>query len=157
LAEKHPEGIDILHATTTFDFASHELLRSFLLLILPQSFAAITSIEQCWIFVKLGIYDVPAADKKLYNEMRAMLANIPNLIYLKIAVVAFECPQPVPPKSQEIWLQSLDQLRGERRKTFELQVPVSYGWHFDVCEGCHFKLSTFPDFVLAVCHLGTLG
>ncbi|KAG0647986.1 hypothetical protein D0Z07_5877 [Hyphodiscus hymeniophilus] len=153
---RYSEAIDILYSTTTFNFANHELLRSFPSLVVPQRFAAITSIEMTWIFVNLGIYIFPNADITLYNEMWAMLADMPHLRHLKIAVAAYECPQPVPLQLQETWLEPLDRLKGKPMQVFEVQVPESYGRHFHVDETSHFKLSTFPDIVLSVCTLGTM-
>lgn len=80
--------------------------------------------------------------------MWALLANMPNLRYLKIAVFAYEYPRPLPAQLQETWLSPLEQLRGRNMDTFELQVPESYARHFNVGEAANFKLNTFPDVIL---------
>jgi hypothetical protein len=87
--------------------------------------------------------------------MWAMLASMPSLRHLKIAIASYECPDPVPAKLQETWLGPLEQLLGKDMETFEVLVPESYAKHFNVDERSHFKLNTFRDITLFVCHLGT--
>jgi hypothetical protein len=106
-------------------------------------------------FLDFSLPEVPAADKKLYNEMWALLASMPNLRHLKIPVGADRCPRPVPPALQETWLGPLEQLRGKDLETFEVLVPESYARNFNIDEGSHFKLTGFQDVDRYVCYLGT--
>ena len=155
-AIRYSEAIDILYSTTIFNFTSYELLRSFPSLVLPHRFAAITSIEQIWTFVNFCLPEIPVADKKLYNEMWSMLASMPNLRHITIAIATYECPIPVPADIQEQWLEPLKQLQGKDMETFEILVPESYGINFHVDEASQFKLITFPDVSNHhVCRMGT--
>ena len=57
-----------------------------------------------WEFVNLGASVITAEHRQLYHDMWAMLADMPNLLHLKIAVVAYECPNLAPSDLQEVWL-----------------------------------------------------
>ncbi|RDL41528.1 uncharacterized protein BP5553_01507 [Venustampulla echinocandica] len=151
--EGYSEAIDILYSTTTFNFASRHLLYSFPSLVLPQRFALISSIEMTWEFVNLGAEVILDAHKQLYNDMWAMLAGMPNLRRIKVAVGAHECPDQVPADLQEVWLGPLKQVG--RKDIFELLVPVSYGKHFRVDDGSNFTLLTVPDIITAVSCFGS--
>ncbi len=141
----YSEAIHVLYSTTTFNFASHELLRSFPSLILPQRFAAITSIDQTWTFLSLGVPGSSAEVKKIYSEMWEMLARMPNLIHLKIAVAAWICAEPPPDGLQETFLGPLEKFKGKKMKTLEIWVVKSYAQHFRVAADSHFKLCVAVD------------
>lgn len=72
-----------------------------------------------------------------------MLAGMPNLRHLKIAVVAHDYPKPAPPDLQEVWLGPLKQLG--KMDVFEVLVPHSFLEHFNVDEESNFTLGSFPD------------
>uniref|UniRef100_A0A093X756 ABC transporter A family member 6 n=1 Tax=Talaromyces marneffei PM1 TaxID=1077442 RepID=A0A093X756_TALMA len=92
----YSEAIDILYSTTTFLFATRQLLSSFPSLVLPHRFALISSIETTWNFVGLGEPTISVADQKCYYDMWAMLGGMPNLKRIRISVAAYECPNPPP-------------------------------------------------------------
>lgn len=101
-----------------------------------------------WEFVNLGANVITAEHKQLYNDMWAMLAGMPNLRRIKVAVAAHECPYPPPDDLQEVWLGPLKQIG--RKDVFEVLIPLSYRRHFDVDDESNFTLVTFPDIVTEV-------
>ncbi|OBT52720.1 hypothetical protein VE04_06579 [Pseudogymnoascus sp. 24MN13] len=162
--QMYSEAIDILYSTTTFDFDTRQLLCDFSSLVLPQRFALISAIEMKWYFLNLGCSVIPAKDRQLYHDMWAMLARMPNLRHLEIAVIAHECPNPAPADLKEVWLGPLKQLG--KMDVFEVLVPQTYATHLSgnegsdylpssnlrnlsVDEGSNFTLIAFPDITTA--------
>ncbi|KFX91997.1 hypothetical protein O988_07483 [Pseudogymnoascus sp. VKM F-3808] len=139
----YSEAIDILYSTTIFDFGTRQLLCDFPSLVLPQRFTLISAIEMLWEFIGLGLPPIDTKQTQLYQDMWAMLATMPNLQNLKIAVAAHECPYPAPPVLMEVWLNPPKQLG--KMDVFEVLVPLSYAKHFSVDEESNFTLETFPD------------
>jgi hypothetical protein len=140
---RYSEAIDILYSTTIFDFGTRQLLCDFPFLVLPQRFTLISAIEMLWEFIGLGLSPIDTKQTQLYQDMWAMLAAMPNLQHLKIAVAAHECPYPAPPGLMEVWLDPPKQLG--KMDVFEVLVPLSYAKHFRVSEESNFTLDTFPD------------
>ncbi|OBT85286.1 hypothetical protein VE02_06534 [Pseudogymnoascus sp. 03VT05] len=165
----YSEAIDILYSTTTFDFGTRQLLCNFPSLVLPQRFALISAIEMQWEFVNLGASVITAKHRQLYHDMWAMLAGMPNLRHLKIAVGAQECPNPAPADLKEVWLGPLKQLG--KMDVFEVLVPSSYARHLSdegsdfipssyerqltVDEGSNFTLRTSKDNTTAMACFGS--
>jgi hypothetical protein len=106
-----------------------------------------------WEFVNLGASVILDADKQLYHDMWAMLAGMPSLRRIRVAVAAHECPDPVPADLQEVWLGPPKQLG--RRDLFEVLVPQSYAKHFSVDQGSNFTLGTFQDIISAISCFGS--
>ena len=73
-----------------------------------------------WEFVNLRASAIPVADKQLYYDMWTMLAGMPSLQRIRVAVAAHECPDQVPADLQEVWLGPLKQLG--RMDIFEVLV-----------------------------------
>ncbi|OBT98208.2 hypothetical protein VE01_03852 [Pseudogymnoascus verrucosus] len=147
----YSEAIDILYSTTIFDFGTRQLLCDFPSLVLPQRFALISAIEMIWEFIDLGLSPIDTKRTQLYRDMWAMLAAMPNLRHLKIAVASHECPDPAPPDLKEVWLGPPKQLG--KLDVFVVLVPDSYARSFDfsVDEGSNFTLDSFPDIVTMHC------
>ncbi|OBT68026.1 hypothetical protein VE03_01475 [Pseudogymnoascus sp. 23342-1-I1] len=143
--QMYSEAIDILYSTTTFDFGTRQLLYEFPSLVLPQRFALISAIEMSWEFIGLGLSPINTEQTQLCQDMWAMLAAMPNLRHLKIAVAAHECPYPAPPDLKKVWLAPPKKLR--KMDVFEVLVPLSYAkmFNFSVDEGSNFTLGSFPD------------
>ena len=133
--------------------------------MLPQRFALISAIEMKWQFLNLGCSVIPAEDRQLYHDMWAMLARMPSLRHLEIAVMAHECPNPAPADLKEVWLGPLKQMG--KMDVFEVLVPQTYATHLSgdegsdylpssnlrnlsVDEGSNFTLIAFPDITTAV-------
>lgn len=123
-----------------------------------------------WHFVNLGGSVILAEDRQLYHDMWVMLAGMPNLRRLKIAVVAHECPNLAPADLKDVWLGPLKQVG--KMDVFEVLVPQSYARHLSgdegsdftppsyerhltVDEGSNFTLQTFPDITTAVSCFGS--
>ncbi|KFY85239.1 hypothetical protein V500_08588 [Pseudogymnoascus sp. VKM F-4518 (FW-2643)] len=153
LNARYSEAIDIIYSTTTFDFDTRQLLYDFPSLVLPQRFALISAIEMLWEFIGLGLSPIDTKQTQLYQDMWAMLAAMPNLRHLKIAVAAHECPSPAPPDLKEVWLGPPKKLG--KMDVFEVLVPLSYAenFNFSVDEGSNFTLESFPDiFTIQTCY-----
>ncbi|KFY41525.1 hypothetical protein V494_02948 [Pseudogymnoascus sp. VKM F-4513 (FW-928)] len=141
----YSEAIDILYSSTIFDFGTRQLLCDFPSLVLPQRFALISAIEMLWEFIGLGLSPINTEQMQLYQDMWAMLAAMPNLRHLRIAVAAHECPYPAPPGLREVWLGPPKKL--DKMDVFQVLVPLSYAkaFNFGVDEGSNFMLESFPD------------
>ncbi|KFY26806.1 hypothetical protein V493_03858 [Pseudogymnoascus sp. VKM F-4281 (FW-2241)] len=148
----YSEAIEILYSTTIFDFGTRQLLCDFPSLVLPQRFALISAIEMSWEFIDLGLPLIDTEQLQLYQDMWAMLAAMPNLRHLKIAIAAHECPYPAPPDLKEVWLGPPNQLG--KLDVFEVLIPLSYAMNFQFSadEETKFTLRTFPDiFTMQYC------
>jgi hypothetical protein len=121
-------------------------------------------------FVNLLGSVITAEEIQPYNDMWAMLAGMPNLRYLEIAIMAHQCPNPAPAGLKKLWLGPLKQLG--KMDVFDILVPWSYVKHlsmedrldysadsfrrqFSVDEGSNFSLRAFPDIIIAVLGFGS--
>ncbi|KAI9737682.1 MAG: hypothetical protein M1818_005686 [Claussenomyces sp. TS43310] len=151
--ERYSEGIDMLYSTTTFQFRTHELLRSLPQLILPQRFARLTSVELTWDLLPAQDPVYSARGQESYEALWGLLATMPELRALRIALRALPCPDPPPDGLRLAWLGPLEQLlRARRLETCELMVPRSYARHLRGGDGeeLGFELGELDDIIAEV-------
>ncbi len=82
---------------------------------------------------------------KYFNELCTIFANMSNLSHLKIVLIDYHCPSPVPHYLRQMWPDPFEKLKGKGMKVFEVWVPESYAVHFIVGERLPFELKTISD------------